>query len=194
MGRHFDYKDWELEEICNSIRERIADSKKVIPKKITKKGVNIIYRTSETSYQSGWNRLHYVNIEDKEQAEKYLNNCRWLIKIDENMWIDDCDKHTYTTKDGITIPCHFEIKEYDYECYEDGNDYVEYSDEEKQMLRETLYNIEKARVYLSVYDHCTDQYNFGHGDFSKELKKELEKFDTGFTEDLPPEYFDNNDI
>lgn len=185
MGRYFDYNDWSLEEVCNSIRKRISDSKKPIPKKVIRHGVSIIYRTSETSYQSGWNHLHYVDIEDKEQAIKFLDNCRWLIRVDENMWIDEVDKKTYTTKDGITIPFHFEIKEYDYECYEDGNEYVEYSEREKEDLSRILYLIEKARTCLDVYDHCCDQYSFGEDNFSKELENELYKFEENYTEELP---------
>lgn len=193
MGRYFEYRDWEIEDICNNIRKRIMDSKKPIPLKVKKYGVSIIYRTSETSYQSGWNRLHYVELEDKEQAIKFLDNCRWLVREGENMWVDDCEKHTYINKDGITIPYHFEIREYEYECYEDGNDYVEYSDEEKQMLRETLYNIEKARVYLSVYDHCSDQYSFGDGNFSNSSLSSLEKFEKEYSENLPIGYEDENE-
>lgn len=187
MGRYFEYRDWDIEELCDSIRNRIADSKKIIPPIVKKQGVSIIFKTSENSYSYphhfNYNYRENKSFETKEECLKCLDNTAWVEKIGDNMWIDIQEKRTYTDKDGNEIPYHYEIHEYEYEQYEDGEHYTLYSDEEKKMLSDALYHIEKARIYMQVYDHCSDQGSFGKGSFSDELKEELDKFEKNYNEE-----------
>ena len=196
MGRYFDYREWDFEEICQNLRKRIYESKQPIPKKVMKHSVSILYRISKdccTYPNTGW--FSYMpEFKTVEDAEKYLESIPGIDK-DGGLWINfqSGKVDTYEDKNGIEVPCHYEIRENDYEVYEDGNYYTEYSDEEKEKLSETLYNIEKMRVYLDVYDHCCDQYSFGNGHFSNELKEELEKFEKNYNEDYIPDEEDNED-
>ena len=192
MARWFDYSEWELDEVCNSIRERIRDSKHVLPPKVMRHYVSIMFRISESSYTNPsriWFSYDQLpHFETRQDAEKYLDSMSWLEKTGVNSWVEEGETRYYDTKDGDSVPVHYEIHENDIEEFEDGEEHVEYSDEEKQKLSEILYLIEKAKVCLDVYDHCSDQWSFGHGQFSEELKERLERFETEFTEELPQDY------
>lgn len=191
MGLYFEYRDWDIEDLCYSIRERLHKSKKPIPKKIWKHSVSIVYRTGENCYSYpnyGWYQLSNLpDFNTREEAEKYLDSLKWLVR-EGDIWIDEHERHTYITKDEKTIPYHYEIRESDYETWEDGNYYIEYSEEEKKALSDALYWVEKARIYMGTYDHCSDQGSFGDGRFSDELKRELEKFESSYTEDYSEDY------
>lgn len=193
---YFDINDWSLAELTDDIRERIRDSKQVLPPKVMKHGVSIRYRTGESSYMyPNCGYLSYDMLKDlktREDYEKYLDNIPYIEKIGDNFWMEIGENKTYVDSSGNEILYHYEIHEYDYEAYEDDNTYIEYSDEEKDRLSEALYVIERAKVYMRVYNHCRDNWSFGKGRFSDELKTELEKFEKEFTEELPDDYVEED--
>ena len=189
MGSYFDYRDWDLQEICDSIREKIAESKKPIPPKVMKHDISIVYRISgvccvySTYHLCGYDLPKFKT---RQEAEDYLSKISWIKRTGENSWEEiPVREEPYIDENGNKINPHYEIRESDYEVYEDGEYYTLYSDEEKQKLSEALYMIEKARIYMQVYDHCCDQGSFGEGGFSDELKEEMDKFEKDFTEELP---------
>lgn len=194
MGRYFEYSDWKIEEITNSIRERIYDAKQPLPKKVMKHFIQIRYKigseccTWNSSNTWMWEHDEFTNIDD---AISFLNKKNWLKRIDDNMWVDCYNSQTYTDKDGNTIPYHYEIDEYDSEVYEDGEHHTEYTDDERNALSDALICIEKARKYLKAYDRAENNGSFGNGSFSEYVKDELQDFFDNFTEDLPDDYYDN---
>lgn len=174
MGRYFDYRDNDLEEICDSLRERINEFKKPIPPKKIKHQISILYKISDNSWRYPYSLLSrrysydgkYQEFKSKEEAEKFLNSVGWIKRKGDNCWIEENPKD-----DG-----YYEINEYDTEVYEDEETHTEYSEEEKKCLSDALYSIEKARAYIKAYDYCCDQGIFGEGRFSEEVEEELEKF------------------
>lgn len=197
MGRYFEYRDWELENICQNLREYIHVSRQPIPAKIKKHCVSILYREGETCYiypNYGWFSYGVVpEFKTREDAEKYLESLPDIKKID-GLWVDVSRNEIYETSDGKKIPCHYIVRESDYEVYADDEYHIEFSEEEKQKLSEALYNIEKARVYLRVFDYCCDQSSFGEDRFSNELKEELDKFENNYNEDYIPDKDDEFNI
>lgn len=189
---YFEYRDYEIEDMCNSIRERILESKKPLPPKVMNHYVSIRYRIGEGSYQYPHHGVFSWDVrpefKTRQEAEDYLNKISWLKKEGDNFWVEDTETSYYDCKDGSSVKYHYEIHEFDIEEYEDGNSHVEYSDSEKDMLSEALYHIEKARIYMQVYNHCSDQWSFGNGRFSDEVNEEMEKFEKEFTEELPEDY------
>lgn len=191
--KYFDIHDWNMDELVNNIRERIVESKKDIPPKVVRHYIMIAYKCGESCYTYP-NRGYFAygvvpEFETREEAEEYLDHCSGITRIGENAWVEDGYDDTYELSDGSVERCHYMIRESDCEEYEDGEYHCEYSDEEKDKLSEALYIIEKARVYMKVYDHCCDEYSFGGGSFSDELKEELEKFEEEYTEELPEDYY-----
>lgn len=186
MGRYFDFREWDLEEICYSLRKRIAESKKPIPPKVKRHLISIIYRTDVNCYTySNLKSLYSISdFKNRQEAIDFLNKFSWLTRTGDNSWEESSVRETYIDANGNEVKYHYEINEGDYEEYEDGESYFEYSNEEKEKLSEALHMIEKARVYINVYDHCCDQYSFGEGRFSDELKTELENFEKEYTENL----------
>lgn len=185
MMRYFDIRDWDIEEMCDSLRERIAEAKKPLPKRVMKHSVSIILRTSPTSYQSPEPYFYRERFQTREEAEKFMDKTPWIERTGDNSWIELGSRNhkTYIDKEGNEVPYHYEINEYDYETWEDDEYHIEYSDSEKKMLSETLYQIEKARIYMDVYDHCCDQGSFGEGHFAQELNERLKKFEEEYNED-----------
>lgn len=191
MGRYFDYSDWHLDELCEDLRKRISESKKPLPKKVRNRYVSIYYRIGEGSWMypnTGW-FAHGTKPDFKsvKEAEEYLDSLPRFKKIGDNSWVEGENVEYYTCQDGTCVPKHYEVKESYCMEYEDGEGHIEYSKSEQKMLRKALYEIEKARVYMDVYDHCCDQWSFGEGHFSKELTKRLKEFEENYTEDFVEE-------
>lgn len=195
MGRYFDYSDWKIEEITNSIRERIHDSKQPIPKKIIKHFIQIRYKIGDGCYSWSSNNWMWEHDEftNREEAITFLNKKSWIERTGENMWVDCCNNQTYTDKEGNVIPYHYEIEEYDSEIYEDGEYHTEYTDKEKNALSEALLCIEKARIYLKAFDRAENNASFGSDSFCEYLKEEFEDFFEHFTEELPEDYYNNEE-
>ena len=187
--RYIELREWDIDYICNDIRERIAESKKPIPPKIIKHYISIVYKTGENSYiYPSYGLFSYPHVPDfksRQEAENFMNCISWLKRIGENSWEEIPVRDKYIDNNGNEINCHYMIRESDYEVYEDEESHTEYSDEEREKLSEALYIIEKAMSYIRAYDYCRDQYCFGNGGFVKELKEELDKFEKNFTEELP---------
>lgn len=199
MARYFDYSDWELENLCNSIRERIAESKKPLPPKVMKHGISILKQVSDCTFACPmYGVLSYgirPEFSTKSQAEKYMRN-NGFIEVSDNFWIEENnpdDIKFYTDKDGKETMSHYVIREYDYEVYTDGEYHTEYTEEEKAKLSEALYNIEKGLAYMRAYDHCCDQSSFGGDGFTRDVQEELERFEKTYTEELPEGYFEEDD-
>lgn len=191
MGRYFDYSDWKIEEISDSIRERLSEAKTLLPKKVMKHFISIRYKTGESSYCCGggdewmWNHQEFKT---REEAIDYIGKLGWIERIGDNMWINSYSHETYKNKDGYDVRCHYLIEEYDAEVYEDGEHHVEYTDEERGYLSDALYCIEKARVYMRVYDYASDKCGFGGGSYAEMTRKELEKFENEYSEELSDDY------
>jgi hypothetical protein len=182
--RYFDLPEWRFDEIIETLKRDIKKSEQTIPDMVKKHFINIVFKTGENCYQFShyiYNLCDLKELETRKEAEDLLNSLEWLERTGDNMWVDkNHGDETYTTSDGEVIPMHYEIRESDCMVYADGNWYVRYSQEEKDKLKETLYMLEKARIYLDVYDHCHDQSSFGEGRFSDELKKRLEEFEDNY--------------
>lgn len=187
MGNYFDYRDWKIEELVDSLRETIAESKKPIPPKVTKHFIYIRYKIGEGRYSWGpnnyWASDHY-EFKTREDAINFLNSKGWIERTGENMWIDKCYHNPYEDSNGNLVDSHYEIVECDNEVFEDGERHIEYTEEEKKLLSDALYQIEKARVYMRAYDNAMDNCSFGGGSFTECLKDELEKFENEYTESI----------
>ena len=197
MGRYFEYKDWEIESIANSIRERLEEARKPLPPKVMKHFITIHYKTGEGRYtyssSDSW-MLKHDEFLSREDAINFLNSKSWLTRIGDNAWVDDCRYETYETKDGKTERAHYEISESDCEQYADGEFHTEYCDEEIEYLSDALMCIEKARVYMKEYDSAEDNCSFGKGgSFKDRLKESLDKFENEYTESLPDDYYKDDD-
>lgn len=179
MGRCFEYRDYEIERMCEDLVRRLIDAKKPIPPKIKKHCVSIRFRTGEGcfSYPNyGW-FSHLPEFKSWDDAEKFLGKLPDMFRMKPNFWVEEGETRTYETKDGARVLYHYEIHEYDYEEYEDGEYHTEYTPEEIERMKETLKIIDKARVYMKAYDYACDECDFGGGSFDKVMDEHLTNYE-----------------
>lgn len=190
MGRYFDYQDWRIEDIANSIRERLEEARTPLPPKVKKHRIIIRHKVGDGCYViepgESWMYEH-DEFTSRNEAIDYLNSLHWLEKVGDNAWVDIYS--TFGDKANL-----YEINEYDSEVYADEQYHIDYSQEEIKYLSDALKCIEKARVYMKEYDSAENNCSFGKdGSFKNNLEKSLEKFENEYTESLPEDYHKDED-
>lgn len=181
MGRYFEYRDCDIEDMCNSLIRKLIDAKihNPLPPKVKKHAVVIRFKTGECCFSFpsyGW-MTKLPEFKSYDDAERFLNRTTGLFKMGANFWVDEGETRSYPTSDGPKVLYHYEIQEYDYEGFEDGNYYTEYTPEEIKHMEETLAIIDKARVYMRAFDYAEDESTFGKGAYSKTLNEYLKNYE-----------------
>lgn len=160
-GGHFDYAQYRIDDIIDSIQREIDDAKKPRPPLVTKSGVSVMEKIEEGHY-------HYVNhhfVDFGDALYYYTNNDRYEIldRNDKVLWVQD--KNTKQV---------YEIKYFTYEEYEDGNYYPDYSDETIKEFENAIDILCKASVYVHRIDWFLSGDD-GEESFHLRLKEELDK-------------------
>lgn len=158
-GGHFDYAQYKIDAIIESIEDEIAKATISKPPKVTRKAIACWKIHSPTS--KSWDfRFCFDSI---DRYLKYFKENGYTVEID--------DKGHYIAKNPIDSSVT-EVYEYTYEEYEDGNYYPEYT-------KETIEEFKKGLEYLkvaSIYAHRIDWFlsgDDGEESFHKRLKEKL---------------------
>ena len=160
-GGHFDYAQYRIDDIIDSIQREIDDAKKPRPPLITKSGVSVKEKIEEGHYR--YVNHHFVDFGDA--LHYYTHNDRYevLDRDDKVLWVQD--KNTKQV---------YEIKYFTYEEYKDGNYYPEYSDETIKEFENAIDILNKASVYVHRIDWFLSGDD-GEESFHLRLKEELDK-------------------
>ena len=158
-GGHFDYAQYKIDEIIESIEDEVDRATKPKPQKVTGKAIacyNIKSPTCKT-----WDfRFCFDSIE--KYLEYFEKNGYTIEKDEKGHYIAKNPIDEYTVK----------VYEYTYEEYEDGNYYPEYTEETIEEFRRAL---EYLRV-ASIYAHRIDWFlsgDDGEEAFHRRLKEKL---------------------
>lgn len=179
MGRCYDISSMELDRMCNDIIRRLIESKEPIPPKVKKHAVAIRFKVGENCFSFpnyGW-FAHLPEFKNVGEAERFLSRIPDMMKIGDNFWVEGYEKRTYKTSNDERIQYHYEIHEYDYEEFEDGEYHTEYTEEEIEKLKETLVIINKARTYMRAYDYAEDDSVFGNGQYVRLLDEKFKYYE-----------------
>lgn len=178
MGMYFDFKDYEIEEMIQDLKNRIAETEKPLPKKVMRHNVCIVFRTDKDVYEyprSGW-FMHVPDFETRKDAEKFLARVPGMIRLGDDYWVLDGERREYEVAYGHKVFYHYEIRESDYEQFEDGQHHYEYTPEEVIALKRTLTSMEDGLRAMRLYDKCCEDGRFGNGEFVEEMRKTTDFF------------------
>ncbi len=166
-GGYFDYRQYHIGEIADSIEREIESATGPRPPLVEKEGVSACRMESENCgvylncrfHTFGAALKEFTNPNDFEVLERGEN----FVKV-KGMF----DGYVYVVR-------HFTYTE-----YEDGECYPDYTDETLNEFRNAIYILKKAEIYAQRVDwliSCDD----GEESFHERLRKELEELDMKYS-------------
>lgn len=167
-GGYFDYVQYRIDDIVESIEQTIDDATKERPPLATKVGVSVKEIVEKGHYR-------YVNMrfDSFEEAIRYYsNNTSYkVIKQDEKTLIVE----------DIFSGNLYEVKHYTYEEYADGKYYPDYTEETINEFRKGVEILKKAQIYVQRIDWFLSGDD-GEESFHRRLNKELEQLNNNIDE------------
>lgn len=162
-GGHFDYNQYHLRDIADSIEQEIERATGPKPPLVTKDYVSVCRVVDEHSkvylnyHYPTFNRaiMDFTRPDDYEILERKENMVRVKGKGDGYI---------------------YEVHHSTYEEYEDGEYYPEYSEETIKEFRNAIDALRRAEIYAQRVDYliCGDD---GEESFHSRLKKELAEYE-----------------
>lgn len=161
-GGHFDYAQYRIEEIAESIEREIERAIASRPPKVYETIVSV---TREETFDS-CTRCSYIKNPYKslEEARRYYTRGYKLL--------EETDKEILV-QDEVTGDV-YRIKEVEIWDYEDGGFYPDYTPETLQEFRSAIHQLRKAAIYAQRVDWLISGDD-GEDTFHKRLKEDLEK-------------------
>ena len=159
-GGYFDYNQYKIDNIIDSIERELNRAVKPRPPIIKKEAINIykIINDKRKDYCSNYNFIHL------ESARYYFKHKGYkIIDIDDNNFIAE-------DNDGT----QYEIHKFEYEEYEDGNYYPDYSKETINEFKNAIKTLKKTSIYVNRLDWLISGDD-GEKEFHKRLKIELDE-------------------
>lgn len=167
-GGHFDYVQYRIDDIVESIEQTIEDATKERPPLVTKVGVSVKEIVEKGHYR-------YVNkhFDSFGEAIRYYSNNR-------NYKVLEQDKEKLLVEDIFSGEL-YEVKYYTYEEYADGKYYPDYTEETINEFRKGVEILKKARIYAQRIDWFLSGDD-GEENFHRRLKEELKQLNNNSDE------------
>lgn len=160
-GGHFDYAQYRIDDIIDSIEREIEDATKERPPLVTKVGVSVKEIVEKGHYRYVNNRFDSFG----EAIRYYSNNTKYKV-IEQ-------DEKTLLVEDIFSCEL-YEVKCYTYEEYADGEYYPDYTEETINEFRKGVEILKMARIYAQRIDwllSCDDGEESFHRRLNEELKQ-----------------------
>ena len=167
-GGHFDYVQYCIDDIIESIEQTIEDATKERPPLVTKVGVSVKEIVEKGHYR-------YVNkyFDSFGEAIRYYSN-------NKNYKVLEQDKEKLLVEDVFSCEL-YEVKYYTYEEYADGKYYPDYTEETINEFRKGVEILKKARIYAQRIDWLLSDDD-GEESFHRRLKEELKQLNNNSDE------------
>ena len=161
-GGHFDYAQYRIEEIADSIEREIERATAPRPPKVYETFVSVIKEENlGTCTRSTYLSNRYKSLE--EARVYYKRGYKLLEESDKEILVQDM-----VTKDV------FRIREGETWDYADGGFYPDYTPETLQEFRNAIYQLRKAAIYAQRVDWLISGDD-GEDSCHERLKEDLEK-------------------
>ena len=164
-GGHFDYQQYHIEDIANSIEKEIEIATKPKPPLVWREDVSIFKKIDD------WHSVGmYMGFKTYDEAVKCLK------KDKAYKFIREYEKDGKCIAEFMEGDKLIEVKELRYQEYEDGEYYPEYTDETIQIFRDAVKILRKAAIYAQRIDWFLSGDD-GEDNLKERLEEELKKLE-----------------
>lgn len=158
-GGHFDYQQYHIEDIANSIEKEIEEATKPKPPLVWREHVSIFKKIDD------WHsRGIYMGFKTYNEAVKHLK------KDKAYKFVREYEKDGKRISEFMEGDKLIEVKELRYQEYEDGEYHPEYTEETIQIFKDAVKILRKAAIYANRID-----WLLSGDDGEKSLKERLEE-------------------
>lgn len=164
-GGYFDYQQYHIEDIANSIEREIEEATKPKPPKVWKEGVTVFKKIDD------WHSVaFYKRFKTYDEAVKHLK------KDKAYKFVREYEKDERRIAEFMEGEKMVEVREIKYQEYEDDEYYPEYTDETIQIFKDAVKILRKAAVYAQRIDWLLSGDD-GEDNLKERLKKELKELE-----------------
>lgn len=163
-GGHFDYQQYHIEDIADSIEREIEKATKPKPPKIWKEDVSVLKKIDD------WHSKGIYGFKNYDEA------VRSLKKNKAYKFVREYEKNKKRISEFMEGDKRIEVRELKYQEYEDGEYYSEYTEETIQIFREAVKLLRKAAIYANRIDWLLSGDD-GEESLKERLEKELKKLE-----------------
>ncbi|WP_368336993.1 hypothetical protein [Parabacteroides merdae] len=164
-GGHFDYQQYHINDIANSIEQEIEEAAKPKPPLVWREEVSVFRKIDD--WQSAG-----INKGFKTYDEAVLH-----LKADKAYkFIWEYEKYGKRIAEFMEGDKLIEVREIKYQEYEDGEYYTDYTEETIQIFRDAVKVLRKAAIYANRIDWLLSGDD-GEDNFKERLEKELKKLE-----------------
>ena len=164
-GGHFDYQQYYIDDIANSIEKEIEEAIKPKPPLVWREGVSVFKKIDD------WHSKGiYMGFKTYEEAVKNLK------KDKAYKFIREYEKDGKRISEFMGCDKLIEVKEIKYQEYEDGEYYPEYTEETIQIFKDAVKTLRKAAIYAQRIDWLLSGDD-GEDNLKERLEKELKELE-----------------
>lgn len=164
-GGHFDYQQYHIEDIANSIEREIEEATKPKPPKVWKEGVTVFKKID------AWHSVAFYKC-----FKTYDEAVKLLKKDKAYKFIREYEKNERRIAEFMEGEKMVEVRETKYQEYEDDEYYPEYTDETIQIFKDAVKLLRKAAIYANRIDWLLSGDD-GEDNLKERLKKELKELE-----------------
>lgn len=164
-GGYFDYQQYHIEDIANSIEREIEEATKPKPPKVWKEGVTVFKKID------AWHSVAFYKVfKTYDEAVKHLK------KDKAYKFVREYEKDERRIAEFMEGEKMVEVRETKYQEYEDDEYYPEYSEETIQIFKDAVKLLRKAAIYANRIDWLLSGDD-GEDNLKERLKKELKELE-----------------
>lgn len=164
-GGHFDYQQYHIEDIANSIEREIEEATKPKPPKVWKEHAAVFKKIDDCHFKS-----IYMGFKTYDEAVKYFK------KDKAYKFVREYEKDGKRTSEFIESDNLIEVEERRWQEYEDDEYYPEYTEETIQIFKDAVKILRKAAIYAQRIDWFLSGDD-GEDNLKERLKKELKELE-----------------
>lgn len=170
-GGHFDYQQYHIEDIADSIEREIEEATKPKPPKVWKEGVIVYEKLREGCYRGVYMEYKYY-----DEAVKKLKKNR------DFKFVREYEKDGKMISEFMSGDKLYEVREIKYQEYEDGEYHPEYTNETIQIFKDGVKALRKAAIYADRIDWFLSGDD-GEESLKERLEEELKKLEEQYLND-----------
>ena len=164
-GGYFDYQQYYIDDIANSIEKEIEEAIKPKPPLVWREGVSVFKKIDD------WHSKGiYMGFKTYDEAVKNLK------KDKAYKFIREYEKDGKRISEFMEGDKLIEVKEIKYQEYEDGEYYPEYTEETIQIFKDAVKILRKAAIYAQRIDWFLSGDD-GEDNLKERLEKELKELE-----------------